>query len=111
EPVAATALLPHQDELPGIRSTSPHSESSSVRGVGCSWVLSVRSCREFVISAHGLWGSPTTDENRVGEGVVFPAASHRDLQAFEGSAVYREGARHRRALSQSSREGRGFVSG
>ena len=46
----ATALLPHQDQPPGTTSNSAHSESSSVGGVGCSWVLSVGVCREFVIS-------------------------------------------------------------
>ena len=46
----ATALLPHQDQPPRTRSNSSHSESSSVGGVGCSWLLSVGSCRGFVIS-------------------------------------------------------------
>jgi hypothetical protein len=47
-----------QDEPPRTRSTSAHSESSSVGGVGCSWLLSVGSRREFVISGHGPLAHP-----------------------------------------------------
>jgi hypothetical protein len=60
----ATALLPNQDEPPRTRSNSPHSKSSSSGRVGCSWLLSVGSRREFVISDHGPFGPPSMDENR-----------------------------------------------
>ena len=37
------------------------------------------------------------------------AASHRDVQALDRSAVRREGSRHRRALSRSAGEGAGHL--
>src|SRR5262249_51263877 len=50
EAPGAMALLPHQDELPRTRRFSHGSKSSSVGGVGCSWLPFVGSRIEFVIS-------------------------------------------------------------
>jgi hypothetical protein len=77
---SATALLPHQDQPPRTTSTSAHSESSSVGGVGCSWLLSVGSCREFVISRSPVRFLKKSGEDAKADLVVIQHVD-RDLEA------------------------------
>lgn len=92
---------PNHREPRRTRSHS-HSESSSVSGVGCSWLLSVGSWREFAVSPRSRWAG-LARALLWGKSLIAPLSRRSHAWAIGDKHGYHDASGHHHRVPSSGR--------